>query len=93
MKYTIILTEEMNGTYSANVPILPECTIKAKTRQEALEAIQKKIKQIINRSEVIQIDISAKPRSGSIEETPWDLFGSFKENSEWADLFDEIKAS
>ena len=92
MKYTIILTEEINGTYSAMVPGLPKCNIKAKTRQEALEAIREKISKIISRSELIQLDITVQPKAGKLQqETPWEIFGEFKDDPTWGELFEEIE--
>lgn len=92
MKYTIILTEEINGTFSAMVPSLPKCNIKAKTRQEALKAIRNKISQIISRSEVIQLDITVQPKSSNLQqETPWEIFGEFKDDLTWGELFEQIE--
>jgi predicted RNase H-like HicB family nuclease len=92
MKYTIILTEEINGTFSAMVPNLPKCNIEAQTRQEAIKAIGDKISQIISRSEVIQLDIKAQPKSSNLqEETPWEIFGEFRDDSTWGELFEQIE--
>lgn len=87
-----VVSSEMNGTFSAMVPSLPKCNIKAKTRQEALKAIRDKISQIISRSEVIQLDITAQPKSSKLQqETPWEIFGEFKDDPTWGELFEQIE--
>jgi hypothetical protein len=36
MKYTVVLTESKEGNYHVTVPGLPDCTIDAPSRDEAL---------------------------------------------------------
>jgi predicted RNase H-like HicB family nuclease len=91
MKYTVMLKEE-NGHFLATVPALPECMVKAPTRSEAISTIRKAISEIISRIEIIQIDVSAEPKSGTlIQETPWEWFGAFKNDPTWGELFDDIE--
>ena len=90
MQYTVILTQESNGDYSATAPSLPRCSVKAKTRDEALDAIRETIAEVAPRSEVVQIDVSVEPKSGALqEETPWEFFGVFKNDPSWAAAFDD----
>lgn len=89
MQYTVILTEESDGDYSATAPRLPQCSVTAKTRDEALDAICETIAEVAPRSEVVHVDVSVEPRSGALrEETPWDHFGVFKNDPSWSAVFD-----
>lgn len=92
MKYTVILTEETDGSIHVTVPGLPYCTVEAKTRDEALNIVRETITTIISRSEIVQLDVSAEPKSGSLHRnTPWEWFGAFKGDPTWGELFDEIE--
>ena len=92
MKYTVVLTEQSNGSIHAAVPGLPECAVLATNRVEALNMIRETISEIISRSEIIQIDVTAEPKSGVLlNDTPWEWFGAFKNDSTWEELFDEIE--
>jgi predicted RNase H-like HicB family nuclease len=91
MKYTVMLKEE-DGHIQATVPALPECMVKAPTRSEALSTIRQSIAEIMSRIEIVQIEVSAEPKSGSlIHETPWEWFGAFKNDPTWGELFDDIE--
>ena len=92
MKYTVILTEEREDNVLAAVPGLPDCSVKAKTRNEALRLVRETITTIISRSEIVQIDVPVEPKSGSLHvSTPWELFGAFKDDPTWRELFDKIE--
>lgn len=92
MKYTVILTEERDDNVLATVPGLPDCSVKAKSRNEALSLVRDTISTIIGRSEIVQIDVPVEPRAGSLpDSTPWELFGLFKDDQTWGRLFDEIE--
>jgi predicted RNase H-like HicB family nuclease len=91
MKYTVMLKEE-NGHVQATVPSLPECVVQAPTRLEAIRTIRKAISDIISRTEIIQIDVNTKPKSGTLlQDTPWDWCGAFKNDPTWSELFDDIE--
>ena len=91
MKYTVMLKEE-NGHIHATVPGLPECVVEAPTRSEAITTIRKAISEIISRTEIIQVDVSAEPKSGGLlHDTPWEWFGAFKNDPTWGELFDDIE--
>lgn len=92
MKYTVILTEDTKGNIYAKVPSIPDCSVKAKTKNEAIILIRNAISRVISRSEIIQLDVPIVPKAGSLlNETPWELFGNFKDTPEWGKLFDEIE--
>jgi len=92
MKYTVVLTEKTGGNIHVTVPGLPECIVEANTRDEALEKTRESITEIINRSEIFQLDVSAVPKSRDLHlDTPWEWFGRFKDNSTWGKVLDEIE--
>ena len=88
MKYNVFLTQENQGNFHAMVPNLPNCHAYAPTRQEALKTIHESMTQVINRSEIIQLDIPTQPKRN---ETPWQWFGAFSDDPTWGALFDEIE--
>jgi len=91
MKYTVILTED-NGHFQAMVAGLPDCTVLAKTRTEALNNIRQAISKLIGRSEIIQLEIPTEPKTGQIHnDIPWEWFGAFKDDSTWGELFEDIE--
>ncbi len=90
MQYTVFLTQENQGNFHAMVPYLPNCHAYASTRQEALKTIQDTITQVINRSEVIQLDIPDQPKQ-LLDKTPWQWFGAFADDPTWGALFDDIE--
>ena len=92
MTYTVLLEEDKHGYFHATVPSLPNCNVKAKTRSEALTTIREVIAKFISRSEIIQLDVSTEPKSVSLHrDTPWESFGTFKNDPTWVKLFDEIE--
>jgi len=56
MTCTVILTPR-NGRFRAQVAELPECKVEAKGRNEALTLIEKRIQEIVKRSEIVQVEI------------------------------------
>lgn len=92
MKYTVIITEAQNGDLHATVPGIPDCHVQAKTRSDAIRAVRHSIAQIISRSEIVQVDVPTPPKSESfLHDTPWELFGAFRDDTTWGPLFDEIE--
>ena len=92
MKYTVIITERKDGEIRATVPGIPECHVHAKTRNDAIHAIREAIADFITQSEILQLDVAAEPKSGSIPcDTPWEFFGAFEHDAMWGVLFDDIE--
>ena len=92
MKYTVVLTEKGDGNVMVAVPGLPDCTVEATTRDEALEKARETINRMMNRSEILQLDVGPEPDSGNLHfGTPWEWFGAFKNNPTWGKLFDELE--
>jgi predicted RNase H-like HicB family nuclease len=93
MRYTVLLTEKMNGTIHVRVPGLPECVLDAPTRDEALEKARHTIAQIMSHTEFVQLDVPMEPTSKDIHfDTPWEMFGAFEGSPTWGSLFDEIES-
>ena len=91
MKYTVLLTES-NGNYQATVAGLPDCRVTAKTRSEALTTIREAITRLLGKSEIVEVEVPAEPKSGKLRDrTPWEWFGAFKDDPTWGELFDEIE--
>ena len=92
MKYTVIITEDKHGNVFAMAPGLPDCHVQAKTRKEVIRKIREVITEIISRSEVIQLEVSAEPKSGVLHhETPWEFFGAYQNEPAWGAFFDEVE--
>ncbi len=92
MNYTVILTEKNDGRYFASVPALPDCGAEAGTRFEALVSVREAIVDFISRSEIVTLNVPAKPKTGAHHrETPWELFGGFGDDQSWGVLFDDIE--
>jgi predicted RNase H-like HicB family nuclease len=92
MKYTVVLTEKLNGNIHVTVPGLPDCTLEAPTRDEALEKARESIARIVSQSEFIQLDVPMEPTSNGFHlDTPWQWFGTFKGNPSWANVFEQIE--
>ena len=92
MKYTVLLTEKRDGSVMIAVPGLPDCTVEATTRDEALKRARESINRMMSRSEILQLDVGTEPDSKSRHfGTPWEWFGTFKDEPTWGQLFDEIE--
>jgi predicted RNase H-like HicB family nuclease len=92
MKYTIILTEKSDGGIHVSVPALPECTIEATNRDEAIHLAREAIAEIARRSEILQLEVPQQPKTGvNSKETPWEWFGKAKDDASWDTLFDDIE--
>jgi predicted RNase H-like HicB family nuclease len=91
MKYTVILTTKPNGGIHVSVPALPDCTVEADSRDEALHLAREAIGQFVNRSEITQVDVPQSSFSVSGNDIPWQWFGAFQKDDTWDDLFDDIE--
>lgn len=89
---TVVLTEKVDGHIHVSVPGLPDCTVEATTRKEALDKVRETLAATISRSEIIQLDVSTEPKAGNGQySTPWEWFGRFSSNPAWGTVFDEIE--
>jgi|SRR5919106_4312309 predicted RNase H-like HicB family nuclease len=92
MKYIVILTEKPNGGLRVSIPALPDCTVEADNRDEALRLARKAIAEIVSHSEIVHLDVPQKPKPASLEaDVPWEWFGAFKDDATWDALFDDVE--
>jgi predicted RNase H-like HicB family nuclease len=92
MKYTILLTEKAEGGIHVSIPALPGCTVEADTRDDAIRLAREAITALLSRSEMVQVDVPQPPKASlTRENTPWEWFGTAKDDATWDALFDEIE--
>ncbi len=92
MKYTLILTEKPNGGIRVSVPALPECSVEADNRDDAIHLAREAIAQIASRSEIVHVDVPQQPQPASTDDdVPWEWFGAAKDDTTWDALFDDIE--
>jgi predicted RNase H-like HicB family nuclease len=92
MKYTIILTEKPSGGIRVSVPALPECTVEADNRDDAIHLAREAIAQLVSRSEIVHVDISQQPKPAATgDDVPWEWFGAAKDDATWDALFEDIE--
>jgi predicted RNase H-like HicB family nuclease len=91
-KYTILLTETSEDGIHVSVPALPDCTVEAETRDDAIRLAREAIASILSRSEIVQVDVSQPPKAPPTRVgIPWEWFGASKDNVTWDALFNEIE--
>jgi predicted RNase H-like HicB family nuclease len=92
MQYTIILTQKPDGGIRVSIPALPDCTVEANSRDEALHLARKAIMEIVSRSEIVHLDVPQQPIAHSTrDDVPWEWFGIAQDDTTWDALFDEIE--
>ena len=92
MKYTIILTEKSDGGIHVSIPALPDCTVEAGNRDEAINLARHMIAETMSRSEIVLLDVPQWPKAASSSnEGPWEWFGTAKDDATWDTLFDDIE--
>lgn len=92
MKYTLILTEKPSGGIRVSVPALPDCTVEADNRDDAIHLACEVIAQIASRSEIVHVDVPQQPKPASTgDDVPWEWFGVAKDDTTWDALFDNIE--
>jgi hypothetical protein len=62
MTCTVILTPQ-NGRFRARVAELPECKAEAESRDKTLALLEKRLQEIVNRSEILHFEISTPAKS------------------------------
>lgn len=98
MQYTTLITHISDTSWRAVVPALPDCTVEAGSREEALSRIKERIREVVQRTEVLQLDVPAGPtpvkkdQAEQSSQTPWEWAGLFKDDASWIRLFDDIEA-
>ena len=91
MEYTVIVTHHQELRWKAVVPALPDCDAEAPTRVEVLSQIHKRVLEIVEQSEVVRVQVPKfTPSIAATQTTPWHLFGMFRDDSTWGQLFDDL---
>jgi predicted RNase H-like HicB family nuclease len=83
MAFEILVKPTENG-FLATVPGLPDCTVEAATREEAIERVRQEAKDWIERSEIIPLEL---PEAAKLKRSPKDFVGMWEHN----ELFDEFQ--
>ena len=92
MEYTIILTPKPEGGLHVSIPALPECTVEAASREEAIRLAREAITQFVSQSEMVQVDVPLVSQDiPQQDEIPWQWFGWAKDDPTWDLLFEEIE--
>lgn len=92
MKYALILTEKPSGGIRVSVPALPDCTVEADNRDEAIRLAREAITKVVSRSEIVHVDVSQQPKSAAPgDDVPWEWFGAAKDDATWDLLFNDIE--
>ena len=81
MKYMVVLTEKPEGGIHVSIPSLPNCTVEANTRDEALHRVREAIVETVSRSEIVHLDVPQQPRITSpSKDVPWEWFGATQDD-------------
>jgi predicted RNase H-like HicB family nuclease len=92
MKYPVIITKQGHKDICATVLGLPDCSVRAETRDEALKQIQIQITRLMRQIEIVEIDVPVQPMPDeATDKTPWEFFGTFRNDPAWSELFDTIE--
>ena len=101
MQYDVIITKKPDAPWRAVVREMPECTVEAATREEALARIKESIAESLQQGywEVVPVEVSLEtdnngdsllPDSKTFAEK-WPYFGAFRDDPTWGEMFDEIE--
>src|SRR5712691_3248339 len=92
MQYTILLIEKPEGSIHVSVPALPDCTVEADTRDEAIRLAHEAITTMVSRCEIVRGEVPQQPKTPLPGDAgPWAWLGSAKDDTTWAPIFDEIE--
>jgi predicted RNase H-like HicB family nuclease len=93
MQYTVFISETLTGQWQATVPVLPNCTAEAPTREAVLERIKNNLAAIPN-VEALQIEVETNDsQNGHLKKSvkqDWPGFGSHPNDPDWGGFFDEL---
>ena len=92
MQYTIVLIETPEGGIHVSVPALPDCTVEADTRDEAIRLAREAIATMVSRCEIVRVEVPQQPKTPLPGDTvPWEWFGSAKDDTTWISIFDKME--
>lgn len=93
MQYTVILSSATDGSISVSVPLMPNWSAKANTRDEAISSARAALSNFIKQSEILAIDVPDSAENEYPTTAPWEWFGVAQTDPTWDQLFDEIEES
>ncbi len=93
MHYTVFISRTESGQWQATVPVLPNCTAEAPTREAVLERIKTTLAATPS-FEALQIEAPSNgSQNGQIKKSAqqdWPGFGSHPNDPDWGDFFQEL---
>jgi predicted RNase H-like HicB family nuclease len=90
MTYRILLRNKPSDGYVATALALPDCTVEAPTREEAIERIHHAIEELLHEGEIIEIEV-AHPQS-EIGADYAETFGLFRADPTYPEFLHEVEA-
>lgn len=88
MTYRVLLRNTPTNGYTATALAWPECVVEAPTREEALAGIESAIRELLNTSEIVEIDV---PETVPAEQmTQYKGFGMFRNDPTFAEFVKEV---
>ena len=91
MTYQVFLKEHPDQGYTATVLGWSDCTVKGKTKEEALIKARTAITERLSVGEIVSLDIKLQEEKDT--ENPWvKNFGRFKNDATFGDMLAEIES-
>lgn len=91
MQYTIFLRHRPDGTYHASVPIMPGVAEVAETREAAIQALERTIRDTLESAEFVSLELPTPPVP---QTNPWlAAAGSFADDATLEPLLRETYAA
>ena len=88
MTYRVLLRNNPTNGYTATALAWPECVVEAPTREEALAGIEAAIRELLNTSEIVEIEV---PETASTEQMAQHKgFGMFRNDPTFAEFVKEV---
>ncbi len=88
--WNILLESTVDGFTTATVLEVPDCQIRDKTKQGAVEKVQQLLQERLAKAEIIQIPMPVQP---SVSENPLMKFaGIFQDDPDFMEIIKEMRA-
>lgn len=88
MTYRVLLRSNPTNGYTATALAWPECVVEAATREEALAGIELAIRELLNTSEIVEVDVPEPLPTEQI--TQHKGFGMFRHDPTFAEIVKEV---
>ena len=89
MQYTVLLQNHPNEGYIATVLDIPNCVGVGESEKEALENVQKLVREMLSQSKLVTINVDTDFFKIESNLSRW--LGALKKDVTWGELFDEIE--